>query len=207
WTIAQHGGLTIVQTPEDAEQPQLPENALEVMDVDFTLAAADMPPLLAGIVSDAAPKKHQFTKEELKLLKTEVIIASRDGAFEMGIMNMGEFTPFTCPECHGALVQLKEGNIVRFRCHTGHAYTASSLLSEVTESVEGLLWQCMRGLEETDMLLKSIAQHFSAMKNTRAVALYREKSEEVARRARVIQDSIFRHEQISEDARLKKRKK
>ena len=31
-----------------------------------------------------------------------------------------------------ALTQLVEGHIIRYRCHTGHAYTVSALLSEVT---------------------------------------------------------------------------
>ena len=80
----------------------------------------------------------------------EIIIAKQDGAFEMGIMNIDKLTPFTCPECHGVLVQPRESKIVRFRCHTGHAFTASALLAELITSVEEKMWQAMRrALEET----------------------------------------------------------
>lgn len=74
----------------------------------------------------------------------EVIISKQDNAFAMGIMDVGELSPFTCPECNGVLVRLVEGKFIRFRCHTGHAYTASSLLADVTKSVEEKLWQAMR---------------------------------------------------------------
>ena len=63
----------------------------------------------------------------MQLLKTEVIIASRDNAFDLGIIDLVELAPFTCPDCHGALVRLVEGGIIPFRCHTGHAFTANTL--------------------------------------------------------------------------------
>ena len=46
--------------------------------------------------------------------------------------------------------------MLRFRCYTGHAYTANTLLAEVSEPIESKLWQSMPGPEEMNMLLKSI---------------------------------------------------
>ena len=115
---------------------------------------------------------------------------------------MGQLTPFVCPQCHGALTRLLEGNLIRFRCHTGHAYTASSLLAEVSEAVESQLWQCMRGLEEMDMLFKNIADHYDRLKRPEAAKLFREKSDESGKRARIIHDEVFRQNQYSGDLRL-----
>jgi two-component system, chemotaxis family, protein-glutamate methylesterase/glutaminase len=201
WTIKQHGGIAVIQDPKDAEQPQLPENVLEYVHVDYIVSTADMAPLIAGMVKKPPPERHKLPEEELRMLKKEIVIATKDNAFEMGIMNMGEITPFTCPQCHGALVRLVEGKLIRFRCHTGHAYTASSLLSEATESVESMLWQSMRGMEEIVMLLENIAEHFEEMESPDAAALFKEKAEGAANRARIIHDSIFRQEQYSEDIR------
>lgn len=206
WTVKQCGGITIVQQSGDAEQAQLPQNVQEFVEVDYAVAAADMGPLLAGMVKEPAPEKFRFSREELNRLEVEVIIAAKDNAFEMGIMHMGEFTPFTCPECHGALIRLVEGKIIRFRCHTGHAYTASSLLAAVTESIEEMLWQSMRGLEEMNMLLKNISEHFTSANEITAADLFREKAEEAAARARIIHDSIFKQAKYSEDLRLNKTK-
>ncbi|WP_247233419.1 chemotaxis protein CheB [Telluribacter sp. SYSU D00476] len=202
WTIKQHGGVVMIQTPADAEQSQLPINVMECVEADYILNAADMGPIVSGLVKEPAPDKYKFTQEALKLLKMEVIIATRDNAFEMGIMNMGELSPFVCPECYGALVRLVEGNILRFRCHTGHAYTASSLLAEISEKVENQLWQAMRGLEEMNMLLRKIADQYDRMSNERSAELFRAKADESARRARVIHDSVFHQSQYSEDIRL-----
>lgn len=142
----------------------------------------------------------------MKLRETELIIASRDNAFELGIIEMGELTPLTCPECHGSLVRLVQGNILRFRCHTGHAFTASSLLAEVTQSVEEMLWQGMRGMEEISMLLKTIKEHFKLLGDKTAAAEFDDKAEEASHRARLIHESIYTQEQFSEDIRHEKGK-
>jgi two-component system chemotaxis response regulator CheB len=202
WTIQQHGGITIIQDPKDAEQSQLPENAQEYVEADYILAALDMAPLIAGLTKEPAPKKNKFTLKQLELLKMEIIIATKDNAFEMGIMNMGEFTPFTCPQCHGSLVRLAEGKLIRFRCHTGHAYTASSLLAELSENVEGQLWMSMRGLEEMNLLLRNIGDHYKEMGNKKAAGLFHSKAKESADRAQIIHDSVLQQDQYSEDIRL-----
>lgn len=204
WTIQQQGGLVIVQDPNDAEQPQLPENTLEYVDADYIIPASDMGPIIASLVKEPAPNKNKFSAEQLKLLELEVIIATKGDAFEMGIMEMGEFTPFTCPQCHGALVRLVEGKFIRFRCHTGHAYTASSLLAELSEAVESKLWQTMRGLEEMDMLLSSIGDQYKELGNNKAAKLFHRKARESGKRAQFVHDAVFEQEQYSEDVRLNK---
>ncbi|KAA6439798.1 chemotaxis protein CheB [Dyadobacter flavalbus] len=204
WTIQQQGGMTIVQAPEDAEQPQLPENTLEYVNADYTISAMDMGPILSALVKEPAPDRNKFTPQQLKQLELEVIIATKGNAFEMGIMDMGEFTPFTCPQCHGALVRLVENKLIRFRCHTGHAYTASSLLAELSEVVESKLWQTMRGLEEMDMLLSSIADQYKELGNAQAAKLFQSKADESGKRARLMHDLVFEQEQYSEDVRLNK---
>ena len=207
WTIQQMGGIAIVQKPEDAEQPQLPKNVLQYVDPDYTVAASDMGPLISGLVKEPAPNKNKFSEAELKRLELEVIIATKDNAFEMGIMQMGELTPYTCPECAGTLIRLVESDMIRFRCHTGHAYTASSLASEVTESVETKLWESMRALEEVNMLMNNIADHYEQMNKKDDATLFREKAKRAADRAHTIHDTVLEHDQFSADTRLNKIKK
>jgi len=206
WTIQQLGGITIIQSPEDAEEPQLPKNALEEIEPDYSLNVLDIGPIISGLVKKVAHQSHKLSPEKLKLLKMEVIISIRDNAFEMGIINMGELTPFTCPECNGALVRLVEGKMLRFRCHTGHAYTASALLAELSETIESLLWQSMRGLEEMNMLLDNIAGHYKKIKNKEAAAFFSLKAKDGAKKARVIHDSVLQQTHISEDMRFKQKK-
>ena len=202
WAIKQNGGLALVQDPEEAIFPSMPQNVMQYVTVDHLLPAAGLAGLLSRLTSEKAPKRPERTKEEMELMKMEVIIATRDNAFEMGILYKGELTAFACPECKGALVSLDEGQLIRFRCHTGHAFTSSTLLAGVSVQVEEKLWEAMNGLEATDMLLRQMAAHYGQNGNAAAARLFLEKADEVAKKARVIHDSIFTQELISEDIRF-----
>lgn len=119
---------------------------------------------------------------------------------------MGEIAPFTCPDCNGALVSLKEGNRVRYRCHTGHAFTASTLLAGLTESVEETLWAAMRGLEETAMLLQHIGDHMMDEGDHVVADTIFKKANQTAERARIVHDSVFEQEQLSRDFQFRTKK-
>lgn len=44
--IKKQGGIAVVQSPKDAEYPDMPRSALEKVDVDYEVSLADMPELL-----------------------------------------------------------------------------------------------------------------------------------------------------------------
>lgn len=205
WSIKRMGGVAIIQDPSDAAFPAMPANVLEYVEVDYQVPVAQMAALLFRLTGEPLPKKPRVPAKEMKMLEMEIVIATHDNAFQMGIIQMGELTPFTCPECHGALTQLKEGKIMRFRCHTGHAFTISALLSEVSESVEDLLWQAMRGLEESNMLLEQLGQHFEQGGQHQVAGLFLSKARLIARQARVIHDAVFEQQILSADMRLDKK--
>ncbi|RYY08557.1 MAG: chemotaxis protein CheB, partial [Cytophagaceae bacterium] len=206
WSVQRLGGLTIVQEPRDAEQPSMPTNALEYVAADYVVPLAQLGPLLGRLTQERAPAKTRLPAAELDLLKIELTIAKQGGGFELGIIDKGKLTPFTCPDCHGALTQLIEGKIIRYRCHTGHAYTVSALLSEVTQSVESMLYQSMRGLEETKMLLQNLGRHFADEHQEAVAQLFFKKADETGQQARVVHSSILKHEALSGDLQFERRK-
>ena len=55
---------------------------------------------------------------------------------------------FTCPECHGTLFEIDDEQVLRFRCHVGHALTAESLAADQVEALEATLWAAVRSFEE-----------------------------------------------------------
>ena len=199
WSVQRMGGLAIVQDPRDAEQPAMPTNALEFVTADHLVPLAQLGSLLVRLTQEQAPAKTRLPAAAQRLLQIELTIAKQGGGFELGIIDKGRLTPFTCPDCHGALTQLVEGQLIRYRCHTGHAYTVSSLLSEVTQSVESLLYQSMRGLEETKLLLDHLGTHFQAANQADVASLFFEKATDTGHRARVVHDSIRQHEALSGD--------
>ncbi|WP_303311549.1 chemotaxis protein CheB [Hymenobacter sp. BT730] len=199
WSVQRMGGLAVVQDPHDAQQPAMPENALQFVQADHIVPLAELGSLLVRLTLEPAPAKTRLPAAQLDLLKIEFTIAKQNNAFELGIIEKGELTPFTCPDCHGALTQLIEGKLIRYRCHTGHAYTISALLSEVTQSVESLLYQSMRGLEETKLLLLNLGQHFEQEKQPDVAAQFFRKADETGHQARVVHDSILKQELLSGD--------
>ena len=206
WSVQRMGGVAVVQEPHDAEQPSMPTNALEFVAADHVVPLAQLAALLVRLTQERASAKTRLPAAELDLLKIELTIAKQGGGFELGIIDKGKLTPFTCPDCHGALTQLIEGNLIRYRCHTGHAYTVSALLSEVTESVESMLYQSMRGLEETKMLLHNIGMHYVATQQTDVAELFFRKADQTGQQARVVHTSILKHESLSGDLQFARKK-
>jgi two-component system, chemotaxis family, protein-glutamate methylesterase/glutaminase len=72
------------------------------------------------------------------------------------VLELGVPSSITCPECHGSLVEIREGSIVRFRCHTGHASSLHTLLAETEVAIEKSLWNTVRALEERSFLRQTM---------------------------------------------------
>jgi len=50
----------------------------------------------------------------------------------------------TCPDCGGALMEVQDGPLLRFRCHVGHAYSPATLVEAQGEAFEQALWMALR---------------------------------------------------------------
>lgn len=94
---------------------------------------------------------------------------------------------------------LKEGNLIRFRCHTGHAYSLNSLLVEVTESIESALWSTLRGIEESQLLMNHIAEHLHQANDGEIAELLLQKSQEAKKRAELVKQAVMSNEILSEE--------
>ncbi|HEY3777629.1 MAG TPA: chemotaxis protein CheB [Rhizomicrobium sp.] len=197
WTIKRLGGTTVVQEPKNSRFESMPLSALEQVTIDHTLPAADIGPLVARLASIKRPEGTVGDEALRKRLKTEMRIAAEAGAFQKGIMEWGELTPFTCPECHGVLVKLIEDKITRYRCHTGHAYSDSSLLEGVMESTGEMLWQVMRSMEEAVMLLDHLGQHMKDEDAKNRAKVLGAKAREVEERSKEFRDAALAQEILS----------
>lgn len=71
---------------------------------------------------------------------------------------MGDQVPFNCPGCGGVLWEVSKGGVLRYRCHTGHAYTSSVLLAEQSAKIEETLWVAPRMFEERRNLLTAVSK-------------------------------------------------
>jgi two-component system chemotaxis response regulator CheB len=186
----------------DAEVPSMPENAAREVAIDYSIPVAEMARLLVRLSSEEIKETSEVVMEDDKKTAMEIRIAAADNAFEMGVMNLGEPSPFTCPDCHGVLLLLKDGEMKRYRCHTGHAYSADSLLATVTENIEDSLYSAIRGVEESIMLLNHMGDHFAETNSKKLAALYFQKAKEAEQRAQFVRRAVLSHEQLSKDSLL-----
>jgi two-component system chemotaxis response regulator CheB len=152
--IKRCGGTAVVQDPRDAEFPSMPESALRNVAVDYVVPLAQMGPLLQELVHRPLDQVPNTIPEDLK---TEAAIAERVVGTVDEVRKIGHQVPFTCPDCGGGLWELNEGKILRFRCHTGHSFTADLLLEKTQHSLEETLWVALRMMEERKNLLTNMA--------------------------------------------------
>lgn len=198
WSVKHFGGVTIVQDPNDAEVKGMPENALREVQVDHCLSIG----AIAEILISRSPFKQPLNDEVVendKKTEAEIRIAAEENAFKTGIFQMSELTPFTCPECHGVLAALRDGNIKRYRCHTGHAFSADSLLASITERIEENMYRAIRGIDESVMLLNHIGDHFAEKNETKLASYYFNKAKEAANKSDILRVAVIRNELLNEE--------
>jgi len=134
-----------------------------------------------------------------KSLEIETRIAFEDNPLKEGIMSLGEASAFTCPECHGGLIEITNGKLVRFQCHTGHAFSINSLLAELAESTENTLWSAVRAIDENIMLLDHMAQHARQADKLDLAKMLARKSEESKQQADVLRKAAFTQAAINSE--------
>lgn len=152
WAIKDAQGIALVQDPAQAIHGSMPESAIAHVAVDLIGTAEALAARIGELVATPAPSPQGSAFGGQRAL--ENIIAMEGNALKAGVMRLGKVSDYTCPDCHGVLVQIEEGPITRFRCHTGHAFSLKSLLAEVSKSIDNSLWQTLRAVEERVMLLR-----------------------------------------------------
>jgi two-component system chemotaxis response regulator CheB len=136
--------------------PSMPQSALDHVKVDYVVPLVEIPALLVRLTAQPAREAAVPMPEPMEV---DVKIAKQEDPIQAGIGRIAEPSAFACPECHGVLLQMKEEEWIRFRCHTGHAYSAESLLAEIREQIEVQLWNAIPAMQEGDLLMRSMAEH------------------------------------------------
>jgi two-component system chemotaxis response regulator CheB len=152
--IKKCGGVTVVQDPKDAAYPGMPQSALDHVDVDFCVPIAEMGQLLATLVSKPHGRKRPIPGD----VRTEAKIAERVLSDVEQVNGLGDQVPYNCPNCGGVLWEMAASKGKRYRCHTGHSFTAETLLVSQSEKIEEMLWISLRMFEERKNLLTSMGK-------------------------------------------------
>ncbi len=175
----------------------MPKSAMREVKVDYCAPVAEIGAIITNLVSEPAAGNGRIDMKEDEKVKTEIRIAAEDSAFESGVFKLGDLSPFTCPDCHGVLLRLKDGNFVRYRCHTGHAYSADALLTSITETVEESIWNAVRTMEENVMLLQHFGKHLAETGQQELSEAYFAKAHEAENRIHLMRQAAMQHEKLN----------
>jgi two-component system, chemotaxis family, protein-glutamate methylesterase/glutaminase len=195
WAVKDRGGIAVVQDPHEAIYPSMPSAAMRHVAIDYCLPVDDIALLLKRLCEEAAAAEEAYPRS--KNLGIEMRIARGRNALDAGVMQLGEPSLYTCPECHGLLLQLQEGGRSRFRCHTGHAFSELSLLAEIMVTIEHDIWSTIRALEESILLLQRLAQHAAERHDTASAAYIQQKAQEARRCADLVRKATPGYESLS----------
>src|SRR5579884_450214 len=165
--VKARGGVAVVQDPEDALYAGMPRSAIENVDVDYIVP-------LEGIGSLLTRLAHEPVAEEVDDMADRNEMEIEDEITDMTAPHTmidhmpGKPSLFTCTECHGTLWELKDKDMLRFRCHVGHAFSVESLIAGQTEALEAALWSALRALEESAALSRRMEKraHERSQKRT-----------------------------------------
>jgi two-component system chemotaxis response regulator CheB len=168
------GGTCVVQDPKTAAYPDMPRSALENVEVDHCVPLAEIASLLQQLIGKHS-RRRSAAPEEVIL---EAKIAERVISDVHAANHLGTQVPYNCPNCGGVLWQITKSKVHRYRCHTGHAFTASTLEASQLERIEETLWVCLRMMEERRNLLNTTATRERQKGFSKTAALQRERADE-----------------------------
>jgi chemotaxis response regulator CheB len=74
WQVKSRGGVTIVQDPRDTTYPALPQNVMNIVDVDHVLPVSDIPTTLSDLAAPPAPNEN--AKPRVLIVEDESVVAT-----------------------------------------------------------------------------------------------------------------------------------
>lgn len=156
WAIKDRQGIALVQDPHEAAYPSMAESAIANVAIDLVAPIRELAQeIICRTAQTRVVSAQNASSGKRHLVENE--IARNGNGLRSGVMDLGAVSKYTCPDCHGVLVQIEEGSIVRFRCHTGHSFSLQTLIAEVNEAIDNGLWDTLRAVEERVMLLHQMA--------------------------------------------------
>lgn len=179
--IKQRGGVAVVQSLETALYQGMPQSAIDHVAVDHVLSPPAISLLLTELVTQPVqPWKVVPMPDDPEVQQTdEFALADRH-------KQPGVPSTMTCPECHGTLWEVKDEELVRFRCRVGHAYSDEALLVHQGEQLEAALWTALRALEEHAALGRRLAARANSRGHTHSASAFTEQAMAAEHHASVI---------------------
>jgi len=133
----------------------MPRSALANVKVDYNLPISRIGPLLVGLANEPTGEESAYPIP--REMEIEMRMAEMNMDTPYHDENVGTPSAFSCPECGGVLWELRDGELLRFRCRVGHAFSVESMIMGQSEVLEEALWIALKSLEESVSLSRRMA--------------------------------------------------
>lgn len=154
--VKECGGITVVQDPDDAFEPSMPRAAIAATAVDHVVPMSALAALLLELARPVVVAQDPAAKPVPAAMRMEHQISFGDQTMEE-LKTIATPSTFSCPDCGGVLFELDGMAQVRFRCHTGHAFSLRTLMATLEPMTDVVLWAAVRTLREKEGLLRRMA--------------------------------------------------
>lgn len=188
--VRAHGGAAVVQNPRTAMFPAMPQNALNRVPDAHVVDLEHMQELLEGLTSEVVEGKGYSLWPDDNAGK-ESRIADADMSELENEDKVGTPSEFACPECGGVLWEIDQGDLLRFRCRVGHAYTADHLQAAQRQAVEAALWAGLRALEESLSMYRRLSSRAKSMHNLLTAKTYDDRIKTTQANTRLLQQFLL----------------
>jgi two-component system chemotaxis response regulator CheB len=190
--VQQRGGITIVQDPLEAPFPSMPMSVMQEIKVDYSLPLREIAPLLNILSREVAGEEGRYPVPDDVEIESRIAEQKMESAeLIASVERLGKISKLTCPDCHGALWELDDEKILRYRCHVGHAFTAESLNEGQSDMLEVALWSAVRALEEQMILAKRIVERARKAKHDRAATMFEKRAREAEKHSTMIRQVLL----------------
>jgi two-component system chemotaxis response regulator CheB len=150
--VKEYHGVLIAQLPAEAQSSQMSEAIISRVGVDHVVRANEIASLLNKLAPGVRDDGRSANGNELDISEGKV-----SGLRLHGVGRPS--SPFICPECDGALWEQKNGELLSYRCHTGHGFSGETLLGLQSVELEQTLWSSVRLFDEQAELQHRLASH------------------------------------------------
>ena len=187
-TIQEAGGLAIVQDPQEALYPGMPENALRSVTADAVLSLAGIANRIIQLAEEPArsePYDSPLDVSEQAQTDQEAYRLAKDN-------NNNPRSLLTCPSCGGVLWEMQEGSQKMYLCQTGHRFSLESMFEHQSNGTESALWSALRVLEERVTLTRRLAEMSAKQGHSHSYKRFLDVSQQAEQDASAIREILER---------------
>lgn len=193
------GGMALVQRPDQAIFPSMPEAAIAQANPQFVGSVAEIVAALCRWADKitAGPPPGADGEPRSRTRRPVGVAANKPGSAS-AVPEVdpddpeGVLEPFTCPECGGNLWRREELDAERFRCRVGHSFSADALLTGKEEGLEAAMWTAVVALEERREILGRLASRAAGAGHHKRSDRYRAQAADTNELVEFLRTSIGR---------------